>query len=167
MTPVATVDQIYYEVALQDRFLGLAEVLHGRAETEKILVFRRTQRGVDNLTHLLQRQGIRCEAIHGGLGQNQRDAALHAFRTGSLRVLVATNVAARGLDIPEVSHVVNYDMPATAEEYLHRIGRTARVGRNGTAISFVSEDDFTFLDELKRQMGEKLTRARLALYNRR
>lgn len=166
MAPVATIEQIYYEVASEDRLLGLTEVLHERAENDKVLVFRRTQRGVDHLTRLLQRQGFRCEAIHGGLQQNQRDAVLGAFRTGSLRVLVATNVAARGLDISEVSHVVNYDMPATAEEYLHRIGRTARVGRSGTAISFVTEDDFTILDGLKEKMGEKLIRARLALYTR-
>ena len=90
------------------------------------------------------------------MSQAHRNAVMLKFRSGNLRVLVATNVAARGLDIPEVSHVINYDMPDNVEEYIHRIGRTARMGRMGTAITFVSEWDFAVLDLIREHVGDNL-----------
>ena len=90
------------------------------------------------------------------MSQAQREAVMNRFRSGRLRILVATNVAARGLDIPAVSHVVNYDMPSNLEEYVHRIGRTARMGRHGTAITFVSEWDFDMLDTIHAHIGDDL-----------
>jgi len=143
------VRQVYYEVLEQDRMRSFIQLLNTQVNDGKVLIFRRTKAGVDNLAQALQRQGIAAAGIHGGLVQSGRNSAMRAFHTGELRVLVATNVAARGLDIPEVSHVVNYDMPQNLEEYVHRIGRTARMGRDGTAITFVTEWDFPMLDLLQ------------------
>ena len=98
--------------------------------------------------------------------QVQRDAVISRFRTKRLRILVATNVAARGLDLPDVSHVINYDVPSNVEEYVHRIGRTARMGRSGTAITFVSEWDFQMLDTIQAHVGQNLKKERLSLYHR-
>jgi len=100
--------------------------------------------------------------IHGGLVQGERNAAMKSFHAGDVKVLVATNVAARGLDIPEISHVVNYDMPQNLEEYVHRIGRTARMGRHGTAITFVSEWDIETLDMLQASLGNDLVLEKLS-----
>ena len=89
---------------------------------------------------------------------------MRSFRSGALRVLVATNVAARGLDIPEISHVINYDMPGNLEEYIHRIGRTGRIGNTGVAVTFVSENDFDMLETIKKHVGDVLSKGRLTLY---
>ena len=129
----------------------------------KVLMFRRTKAGVDNLAQALQRQGIAAAGIHGGLVQSERNATMQSFRAGKLEVLVATNLAARGLDIPQISHVVNYDMPQNVEEYVHRIGRTARMGRGGTAITFVSEWDFPMLDLLQDSLAGELKQETLPL----
>ena len=156
------VRQIYYEVLEQDRVRACGQLLKTQTNDGKVLLFRRTKAGVDNLTQALQRQGIAVLGIHGGLVQGERNAAMRSFHSGDVKVLVATNVAARGLDIPEISHVVNYDMPQNLEEYVHRIGRTARMGRHGVAITFVSEWDFEFFDLLQESLGTKLTIEKLA-----
>jgi superfamily II DNA/RNA helicase len=156
------VRQIYYEVLEQDRVRACVQLLKTQTNDGKVLLFRRTKAGVDNLTQALQRQGIAVLGIHGGLVQGERNAAMRSFHSGDVKVLVATNVAARGLDIPEISHVVNYDMPQNLEEYVHRIGRTARMGRHGVAITFVSEWDFEFFDLLQESLGTKLTIEKLA-----
>ena len=120
------------------------------------LIFRRTKLGVVHLESYLKRLGYDAEAIHGDMTQVQRNGVMHRFRKKQLRILVATNVAARGLDIPAVSHVINYDMPGNLEEYVHRIGRTARMGRSGIAIIFASEWDFHTLDIIQEHVGEDL-----------
>jgi ATP-dependent RNA helicase RhlE len=104
---------------------------------DKVLVFGRTKWGMQKLTDELVRRGIRAAVIHGNKSQGQRQKALEQFKNNQISVLVATDVASRGLDIPDVSHVINYDMPATIEDYTHRIGRTGRAGKSGTAITFV------------------------------
>ena len=162
--PVEQVEQLYFEVAERDRYAALDELLSEPDRMTQALVFRRTKMGVDRLVTYLQRRGEDVQAIHGDVTQAQRDAVMARFRARKLRVLVATNLAARGLDIPAVSHVVNYDMPDNVEEYIHRIGRTARMGRPGTAITFVSEWDFEMLDSIKAHVGDELKGARLALY---
>ncbi len=159
-----TIEQVYYEVAVEDKLAGLQEVLQTELKEEKSLIFCRTQVGVDRLARRLQRARIRVEPIHGGMRQNQREAVMRAFRSGELKVLVATNVASRGLDIPEISHVINYDMPGNLEEYIHRIGRTGRIGNVGKAVTFVGEDDFSMLQTIKNHVGDVLTKGRLAIY---
>lgn len=108
-------------------------------EFEKVLVFGETKFGVQRLSDSLRNSGIASEAIHGNKSQSQRQRALNAFKSNSVKVLVATDVAARGLDIPNVSHVINFDQPATYEDYVHRIGRTGRGGAHGTAYTFVDK----------------------------
>lgn len=160
---VDTIDQVYYEVSERDKVDALIELLESGNLT-RVLVFRRTQVGVDRLADALQRRGLAALPIHGGLRQHERDRVMRAFRSGELRVLVATNVAARGLDIHDVSHVVNYDFPQCTEEYIHRIGRTGRAGRTGTAITFVSEWDFDDFARLCDDLGTAPRRQLLALY---
>lgn len=161
--PVDQVDQIYYEVAERDRYLAIEELLSNN-DVIQALVFRRTKVGVDRLATHLKRKGHDAQAIHGDISQSGRDAVMGMFRSKKLRVLIATNVAARGLDIPAVSHVINYDMPDNVEDYVHRIGRTARMGKHGTAITFVSEYDFEMLSSLQSHVGNDLKSERLALY---
>jgi len=157
------VRQVYFEVLEQDRVRAFVRLLKTQVNGGKVLMFRRTKAGVDNLAQALQRQGIAAAGIHGGLVQSERNAAMRSFHAGELKVLVATNVAARGLDIPQISHVVNYDMPQNLEEYVHRIGRTARMGRDGTAITFVTEWDFPMLDLLQEGLAGELKQETLPL----
>ena len=157
------VRQVYIEVLEQDRMRAFVRLLKTQVNGGKVLMFRRTKAGVDNLAQALQRQGIAAAGIHGGLVQSERNAAMRSFHSGELKVLVATNLAARGLDIPQISHVVNYDMPQNLEEYVHRIGRTARMGRDGTAITFVTEWDFPMLDLLQDGLAGELKQETLPL----
>lgn len=164
--PVEQVAQIYFQVAERDRYAAMEELLNDPERITQALVFRRTKTGVDRLVDHLKRRGHDVQAIHGDVTQAQRDAVMSRFRARKLRVLVATNVAARGLDIPAVSHVINYDIPDNVEDYIHRIGRTARMGRPGTAITFVSEWDFSTLDAIQAHVGDELRGGRLALYSK-
>jgi len=163
--PVEQVVQVYFEVAERDKLEALEELLKEPSRLTQALVFRRTKIGVDRLVSHLQRRGYDIRAIHGDMTQSQRDEVINRFRAKRLRILVATNVAARGLDIPAVSHVINYDVPSNVEEYVHRIGRTARMGRSGTAITFVSEWDFQMLDTIQAHVGHDLKKERLSLYH--
>ncbi|MEX0672740.1 MAG: DEAD/DEAH box helicase [Candidatus Paceibacterota bacterium] len=116
------------------------DVLHdllNQSDFERVLVFGETKRGVEKLSALLTKRGIRAEAIHGNKSQSQRERALKKFKDGHAKVLVATDVAARGLDINNVSHVINYDTPQTYDDYVHRIGRTGRAGKTGKALTFI------------------------------
>jgi ATP-dependent RNA helicase DeaD len=160
--PVEQVEQIYYEVAERDRSAALEKLLGEPGRITQALIFRRTKIGVDKLVAILRRRGYEAEAIHGDMPQSRRDRVMSGFRNEQIPILIATNVAARGLDLPAVSHVINYDMPSNLEEYVHRIGRTARMGRPGTAITFVSEWDFETLDVIQAHVGEGLKRERLA-----
>lgn len=118
--------------------LEVLNELLGREEFEKVLVFGETKFGVQRLADALSKSGIPAEAIHGNKSQSQRQRALNAFKANKVNVLVATDVAARGLDIPNVSHVINFDQPNTYDDYVHRIGRTGRAGKTGKALTFVS-----------------------------
>ncbi len=165
-TTVAAIDQVYYEVSERDKLDGMLELMRDSdaGDMTRVLCFRNTQIGVDRLTQQLVRRGVPACGIHGGMSQPERDRVMKSFRNGELRVLIATNVAARGLDIPEVTHVVNYDLPQNTEEYVHRIGRTGRAGRAGTAVTFIGEWDLEGLTVLQRFVGENLRRGRLSLY---
>ena len=162
--PVDEVEQVYYEIASQDRAAALNELLEEPDRITQALVFMRTKVGADRLVAHLRRLRHDVEAMHSDMTQAHRTATMDRFRARKLRVLVATNVAARGLDIPAVSHVINYDMPDNLEEYVHRIGRTARMGRPGTAITFVSDlSDFSLLDVIQEHVGGAVKPKRLAL----
>ncbi|MBI2887408.1 MAG: DEAD/DEAH box helicase [Chloroflexi bacterium] len=162
---VAEIDQIYYEVADRDKLDALCTLLREWGALPRALVFRRTQIGVDRLTTALNRRGYQVQGIHGGMAQPERTRVMQGFRDGSIQALIATNVAARGLDIPDITHVVSFDAPQNTEEYIHRIGRTGRMGREGTAITFIGEGDFELLDQLKVLMSA-LRQERSSLYAR-
>ena len=153
VTPQATtVERIAQRVIHTDKAAKnalLAEIL--KTETiDRVLVFTRTKHGADKVVRTLEKSGIAAEAIHGNKSQNQRERVLASFRTGSLRILIATDIAARGIDVEGVSHVVNYDLPNIPESYVHRIGRTARAGAEGVAISFCDHEERTFLRDIER-----------------
>ncbi len=124
----------------------------------QVLVFTRTKQGADRLTRHLKGKGIEAEAIHGNKSQGARTKALADFKEGSVRILVATDIAARGLDIDQLPQVVNFDLPHVAEDYIHRIGRTGRAGARGQAISLVSADEFKQLSDIERLIKQLLTR---------
>jgi ATP-dependent RNA helicase DeaD len=163
LATVESVDHVYFEVAERDKVRGLRELID-RELRGRTLVFSRTRRGVDRLAERLQGLGVNVGALHGDMDQRRRDRVVERFRAGELDILIATNVAARGLDIPEITHVVNYDAADNAEEYVHRTGRTGRMGREGKAISFVSEVDIGRFDVLRETFGDRLTRDRLEMY---
>jgi ATP-dependent RNA helicase DeaD len=161
---VAEVEQRYYEVAERDKGEALLEILQEQ-RPERAIIFRRTKAGVDRLVHFLHRRGVEVEALHGDMPQRSREQVLSRFRSGALSLIVATDVAARGLDIPEVTHVINLDVPESAEAYIHRIGRTGRLGRAGTAITFISEWDQAALEAIKKVANGALRQGRLRLYS--
>ncbi len=134
----------------------LLETLLQDATISRALVFSRTKRGADRIRGQLTRRKIAVEAIHGDRSQNARTNALKGFRTGRVRVLVATDIAARGIDVDDVSHVINFDLPNEPESYVHRIGRTARAGRAGKAISFCSGDELVYLRDIERLLRQKV-----------
>ncbi len=163
---VDEIQQVYYEVSERDRFEALCWLLEQHESSDRYLVFRRMQRGVDDLAFDLDQAGYPVRGLHGGLRQEERTRIMNAFRAGELPILVATNVAARGLDISGITHVVNYDMPDNTEEYVHRIGRTGRAGRKGTAITFVGEWDLEAVAAITALMGDRIERRNLPLYER-
>jgi ATP-dependent RNA helicase RhlE len=122
----------------------------------RVLVFVRTKHGADRLFKSLMDAGVSAEGIHGGRSQNARQRVLNGFRDGKVRVLVATDIAARGIDIDDISHVVNFDVPLEAEAYVHRIGRTARAGASGESVTFCSSDEFKYLQEIQKTIGMKI-----------
>ena len=165
--PVDSIRQMYCEVARRDKLDALREVFETIDAGEQTLVFRRTQEDVDWLVRMLKQKGVAADAIHGGLRQSERNAVMQAFRDGKVKLLVSTNLTSRGIDVPAVAHVINYDIPEQVEEYVHRIGRTARMGRDGTAVTFVAEWDIEFFDAIRNHVGaDKLEEIHLNIYNR-
>jgi ATP-dependent RNA helicase RhlE len=165
VTPAATtvekVDQRIVHVNRADKQALLAEVL--RAESiDRVLVFTRTKHGADKVVRGLEKVGLGAAAIHGNKSQGQRERALADFRAGKVRTLIATDIAARGIDVDGISHVVNYDLPNIPESYVHRIGRTARAGATGVAISFCDAEERAFLRDI-----EKLIRISIPATDRR
>ena len=160
---VETVEQFYLEVAEQDKVKALRTLLK-KEPIESALVFRRTKHRADRLATALERHG-KVAVLHGGMRQGARMSALRAFEEKRTPILVATNVASRGLDLPEVSHVINFDMPEDVDTYIHRVGRTARAGRSGTAITFVGQYDMEMFDVLQRKLGAALKRHPLNIYS--
>ncbi|MBM3271617.1 MAG: DEAD/DEAH box helicase, partial [Candidatus Sericytochromatia bacterium] len=150
------VQQTAYVVTRQHRGATLARIID-MAGPKSALVFCRTRLEVDEVTAMLSSRGHRAEAIHGGMSQVQRDRVMNAFKTGQTELLVATDVAARGLDIPQVSHVINYDLPSSAEVYVHRIGRTGRAGREGAAVTILDPREQRLLRSIELHTKSKVT----------
>ncbi len=144
--------QVYYEVSQETKFSLLAHLLK-QEKNGVVMVFCNTRRNTDKVTRNLGANGIHAKSIHGGHSQNKRSSVLQAFHSKDIVILVCTDIAARGLDIKDVSHVYNYDVPKTGREYIHRIGRTARAGKNGIAISFVSREDFSEFKQMERHIN--------------
>jgi ATP-dependent RNA helicase RhlE len=158
--PVDKVRQLLYPVHHGQKMGILLQILEEKQdEISSALIFCRTKGRTENLARALHRRGIPVTAIHGDRSQRQREAALKGFREGKYRILVATDVAARGLDIDNISHVINYDIPPTAEDYLHRIGRTARAETEGDAITFVSPEEHGPLRVIESALGKNIPRA--------
>ena len=152
-TPIERIHQELYRIDKRRKGALLKELLLAHPEMKKVLVFSRTKHGADKITRVLEKAGVKCAAIHGNKSQNRRQEALGNFKTEQIRVLVATDIAARGIDVDDVSHVFNYDLPDVPETFVHRIGRTARAGKDGIAISFCAPDEEQDLRAI-----EKLTR---------
>jgi ATP-dependent RNA helicase RhlE len=133
----------------------LAQLLRSEP-IDRVLVFTRTKHGADKVVRALAKSQISAEAIHGNKSQNQRERVLAAFRTGKIRTLVATDIAARGIDVEGISHVVNFDLPNIPESYVHRIGRTARAGAEGIAISFCDGEERAYLRDIEKLIRIKI-----------
>jgi ATP-dependent RNA helicase DeaD len=160
----STIQQSYVQVAERDKLDALDELARSEPGYTRVLVFRRMKVSVDRLAEAMRRKGLSVRALHGDLPQSERNRVLEDFKAGHIQFLVATNVAARGLDIRDVTHVLNYDMPDTPEEYVHRIGRTGRAGKAGTSISFVAEWDFQAFELINAAVGDALQERHLNLY---
>lgn len=152
-TVAETVDQYVLPLEASEKNAVLPRLLKLEG-SERVIVFCRGKHRADGLCRKLRKAGITCAPIHGNRSQNQRQHSLERFRQGEVDVLVATDVLARGIDIPDVSYVVNFDVPGEAEDYIHRIGRTGRAGESGWAITFVTEDDYLDLRDAEKLMGK-------------
>lgn len=153
---VPLIEQVYYEVREKDRLDSLCRIIDSIDMTQ-VIIFCRTKKGVDDLFNSLQARGYGAEGLHGDLSQSQRDRVMKKFREGSVEILVATDVAARGIDVENVSHVVNYEVPQDPESYVHRIGRTGRAGRTGVAVTLILPREYRQL-----RLIEKLARTSIA-----
>ncbi|WP_114227553.1 MULTISPECIES: DEAD/DEAH box helicase [Sphingomonas] len=160
VTPVATTaERVEQRVTFvnQSEKTALLTMFFQNTKIDRSLVFSRTKHGADKVVRLLEAAGIKANAIHGNKSQPQREKALGQFRDGSVPILVATDIAARGIDIPGVSHVINYDLPNVPEQYVHRIGRTARAGADGIAIAFCDGEERAYLKDIEKLTRQKLT----------
>ena len=153
------VQQTVYPVATESKMALLLDLLESTTPLERVLVFTRTRRGAERLSHILEAREHKVNRIHADRTQPQREAALRGFKEGHTRVLVATDIASRGLDVDSVSHVINYDVPAAPEDYVHRIGRTGRAGKTGRAITLMTpaeEPSMRVIERLTGQVAERV-----------
>ncbi|MCC8088702.1 MAG: DEAD/DEAH box helicase [Rikenellaceae bacterium] len=159
VTPVSStvdvIDQCIYFVEKPDKKQLLISLIKKEAD-KTMLVFSRTKHGADYITRALKKAGIQSESIHGDKSQVQRQKALSNFKTGKTRIMVATDIAARGIDIKELNIVINYDLPDVAETYVHRIGRTGRAGHSGTALTFCTQEEHMKVKEIQELTGKKI-----------
>jgi ATP-dependent RNA helicase RhlE len=155
--PATGVEQAVYPVRQDVKSALLLELLRGDG-IKSAIVFTRTKHRANRLAHYLDRHGVPCERVHGNRSQGQRTTALEGFKSGRFRVLVATDIAARGIDVEGLSHVVNFDVPHVPEDYIHRVGRTARAGATGEALTFVSPEEVNELRAIERAVAKVLPR---------
>jgi ATP-dependent RNA helicase RhlE len=158
--PIDAIDHAIYPVD-QVQKLDMLLYLLDEHKSDQVLVFTRTKRRASKLAVQLGQAGVSSTSIQGNLSQSKRQAAMNAFRKGKVKVLVATDIAARGIDVMEVSHVINYDVPDTADAYTHRTGRTGRMDQTGTAFSLVTQEDLSMVHSIERTMGKSLERRRV------
>jgi ATP-dependent RNA helicase RhlE len=161
--PPKLVEQTAYPVAIESKTALLLDLLE-RERFERVLVFTRTRRGAERLSHILEAREHKVNRIHADRSQPQREAALRGFKDGRTRVLVATDIAARGIDVDAVSHVINYDVPNAPEDYVHRIGRTGRAGNTGRAITLVTPVEELSMRAIERMTGQKVERVMLPAF---
>ncbi|MCK5355748.1 MAG: DEAD/DEAH box helicase [Methyloprofundus sp.] len=152
-----TVSQSVYAIKKENK-RELVSWLIGHNNWQQVLIFVRTKHGADRLCKQLIKDGLRCDALHGDKSQGARERALKNFKSGKIGVLIATDIAARGLDIDQLPHVINFDLPAQAEDYVHRIGRTGRAGMSGAAISLVAAEEAYLLVAVEKLLGKKIPR---------
>jgi len=155
--PTATVSQVLYSVS-QNRKTALLKDIMAKTVMDSTLIFTRTKYRAKSLAGQLQKAGYRVTSLQGNLSQHKRQQALNGFRRGEFKVLVATDIAARGIDVSGISHVINFDAPATVDAYTHRIGRTGRAACTGEALTFASREDRKIISQIERTLGEKLAR---------
>jgi len=153
--PVETIEQHFYSVPQEAKMDLLFHALDAE-KMQSVLIFSRTKHGADKICKRLERANVNAVAIHSNRTQSQRERALDGFKQGKFRVLVATDIAARGIDVNGISHVINYDIPPFAEDYIHRIGRTGRAGATGDAITFVGRDEQQYLRRIEQYVGKKI-----------
>ncbi len=158
--PADTVCHALYPVDQHLKTALLLELLH-HTDTESVLIFTRTKHRAKRVGQQLEKAGYRAASLQGNLSQNKRQEALDGFRDGSYQILVATDIAARGIDVSSISHVINYDMPDTADAYTHRIGRTGRAAKTGDAFTFIVREDEDIVRSIERVLGEKVERRTL------
>jgi len=158
--PAKTVSHALYPVQQHLKTTLLKEILN-KTKTDSVLVFTRTKHRAERVAQQLVRAGYRVTSLQGNLSQNQRQAALTGFRNGSIKILVATDIAARGIDVLSISHVINYDMPKSTDDYIHRIGRTGRVNKSGDALTFVTSADADKIRALEQLLDAPLERLML------
>ena len=162
--PAATVDHALYPVEQSQKAALLLAVLHQTGEGS-VLVFTRTKQRAKRLAAQLTAAGHRAASLQGNLSQRRRQAALDGFKSGTHRILVATDLAARGIDVEDITHVINFDMPATVDDYTHRIGRTGRAAKTGDAFTFTTREDEGTVRAIERVLGFQIERRRLADFN--
>jgi ATP-dependent RNA helicase RhlE len=160
IAPVASVSHALYPVPQNLKTALLMELLY-RTKTDSVLVFVRTKHRVERLAEQLYKAGHSVDSIQGNLSQSRRQAALDGFRSGSIKILVATDIAARGIDVSNISHVINYDMPENVDAYTHRIGRTGRVDETGEAFTFVTHEDMGLVRDIEKVLGKPIERRTL------
>lgn len=164
LTPAETVTHVIYPVGAMQKF-DLLIALIERMEIDSMIIFCRMKVGADRIARWLEERGLSCAAMHSNLPQKNRTKALQEFKDGKIKILVATDIASRGLDIANVTHVINYDVPEHAEDYVHRIGRTGRAQRDGDAMTIVAPDEGAKLDAIERFINQQIPQLKLEGFN--
>lgn len=159
---VDAIEQTVYFVEKKEKSKLLISILQ-KSEGQSVLVFSRTKHNADRIVRVLGKAGIGSQAIHGNKSQNARQSALENFKSGRIRVMIATDIAARGIDINELPLVINYDLPDVPETYVHRIGRTGRAGNSGTALTFCSQEERKLVSDIQKLTGKKLCKAEFVI----
>jgi ATP-dependent RNA helicase RhlE len=162
--PAATVTQTLFPVEQHLKEALLVKILQNY-KSDSVLVFTRTKHRAKKLAHKLEQAGFRATSLQGNLSQNKRQSAMDGFRDGSLQILVATDIASRGIDVLSISHVINYDIPDTVEAYTHRIGRTGRADNTGEAFTLITSEDLAQVRSIERALGYKLPQRKLENFN--